>query len=269
LGCGRITHPQWINFDLHPVVPGVRALDVRQALPFSACSVDMCYSSHLLEHLCSGAAAELLREQHRVLKPQGVIRVVVPDLGHLCRAFADLQARVLAGDNAAEFLLEYTYLELFDQVTRTVPGGDLYAAWLGCPPEYAAFVEGRSGDEFRTTVARHGAKGRCLSGLFRPGGLRRAWTILRERSIEVATLLMLGKGKARAVREGFFRASGEVHRAMYDEARLSRRLLAAGFREPKRMTATESRIPGFASFNLDAENGRVRKPDSLFIEAVA
>jgi hypothetical protein len=56
---------------------------------------------------------------------------------------------------------------------------------------------------------------------------------------------------------------------MYDEFRLARRLLAAGFREPKRMTATESRLPGFAAFNLDAENGRVRKPDSLFIEALA
>jgi predicted SAM-dependent methyltransferase len=269
LGCGRIDHPQWINFDLHPLLPGVRPVDVRQPLPLSDGSVDMCYSSHLLEHLGSGDAATFLREQHRVLKPQGAIRVAVPDLGHLCRAFVDLQARVLDGDNRVDFSLEYTYLELFDQATRTVPGGDLYTTWLGCPPEQAAFVEGRAGDEFRSTVARRGPQAPRMAALMRPGGWRRAWTMLRERVVEITARALLGKRGAEAVREGFFRASGEVHRVMYDEVRLSRRLVAAGFHSPKRMTATESRLPGFAAFNLDAVNGRVRKPDSLFMEAVA
>ncbi len=229
----------------------------------------MCYSSHLLEHLSASEATAFLREQHRVLKPKGVVRVAVPDLGWLCRQFTDLQARVLDGDKRAEFQLEYTYLELFDQATRTVPGGDLYTTWCRCPAEHAAFVEGRAGDEFRATVLRRGAKARPLSALIEPGGWRRAWRILRERGIEIMALILLGKRGPIAVREGFFRASGEIHRVMYDEARLGRRLLAAGFREPKRMTATESRLPGFAAFNLDSENGRVRKPDSLFIEAVA
>lgn len=269
LGCGSIAHPQWLNYDLYPVVPGVRAADVRKPLPLSAGSVDMCYSSHLLEHLGSGDAAQLLREQHRVLKPQGVIRVAVPDLGDLCRTFSRAQAQFLSGENHAEFQLEYAYLELFDQATRTVPGGDLYATWLRCPPEQAAFVEGRAGDEFRSTVARRVAKARRLATLNRRGVWRRAWTMLRERSVEIIAMVLLGKRGAEAVREGFFRTSGEVHRAMYDEARLARRLVAAGFHEPKRMIATESRLAGFAAFNLDAENGRVRKPDSLFMEAVA
>ncbi len=268
-GCGSIAPPQCINFDLHPVVSGVRKLDVRQALPLSAGSVDMCYSSHLLEHLSSLDAAAFLREQHRVLRPQGVIRVAVPDLGYLCREFCNIEDRALAGDVRAEFQLDYTYIELFDQITRSVPGGDLYTTWLGCPPEHAAFVETRAGDEFRTTMARRGVKARRLLDLLRPASWPRAWTILRERSVEFTAGVLLGKRGAEAVREGFFRASGEVHRVMYDEFRLARRLLAAGFREPKRMTATESRLPGFAAFNLDAENGRVRKPDSLFIEALA
>ena len=229
----------------------------------------MCYSSHLLEHLGAGDAAEFLREQHRVLKPQGVIRVAVPDLGDLCREFADLQTRVLDGDNRSAFPLEYTYLELFDQATRTVPGGDLYTTWLGCPPEQTAFVEGRAGDEFRSTVSRHGPQAPRLAALLRPGGWRRAWTMLRERVVEITARALLGKRGAEAVREGFFRASGEVHRAMYDEALLARGLVAAGFHEPKRMSASESLLPGFAAFNLDTENDRVRKPDSLFMEAVA
>ena len=268
-GCGSVAHPQWINVDLEPAVPFARSIDVRQPLPFATDSVDMCYSSHLLEHLTAREGAAFLQEQQRVLKPHGVIRVAVPDLGHLCREFAELQDRVLGGDRESEFQLEYTYLELFDQATRQLPGGDLYSTWLGCPPEYAAFVESRAGDEFRRSVARRGEKARRRSALLRAGGWRRAWTMLRERGVEITARVLLGSGGARAVREGFFRASGEIHRVMYDEARLARRLVAAGFHEPMRMRATESRLPGFAAFNLDAENGRVRKPDSLFIEAVA
>lgn len=268
-GCGNIAHPQWLNYDLNPVVACARAVDVRKALPLATGSVDMCYSSHLLEHLTAREAATFLREQHRVLKPQGLIRVAVPDLGGLCRTFADLEARVLDGDEQAEFQLEYTYLEMFDQATRAVPGGDLYKAWLDCPPEHEAFVEGRAGDEYRATAARRGAKAGGLSALLRPAGWLRGWQILRERLVRMTAWALLGKHAAEAVRQGLFRASGEIHRVMYDEARLTHRLLAAGFQEPKRMSATESRLPGFAAFNLDAENGRVRKPDSLFIEAVA
>ena len=268
-GCGSIVHTQWINFDLHPVGACARVVDVRQPLPLLTGSVDMCYSSHLLEHLSAQEAAAFLREQYRVLKPRGLIRVAVPDLGGLCRTFANLEARVLDGDERAEFQLEYTYLELFDQATRTEPGGDLYRTWLCCPPDQAAFVEGRAGDEYRATAARRGARKGTLSALFRPGGWGRAWQIVRERFVRMTAQALLGKHAAEGIREGLFRAGGDVHRVMYDEARLARRLLAAGFREPKRMTATESRLPGFAAFNLDAENGRVRKPDSLFIEAVA
>jgi predicted SAM-dependent methyltransferase len=267
-GCGAVAHPDWVNFDLEPAVPFARAIDVRQRLPLATGGADMCYSSHLLEHLTPAECGAFLQEQRRVLKPHGLLRIAVPDLGYLCRAFAELQARVLGGEPMAEFELEYTYLELFDQATRTVPGGDLYTMWLGCPPGQAAFVEGRAGDEFRLTVARGGAKACRLSALCAPGGMRRAWTMLRKRSVELAALGLLGQRGAQAVREGFFRASGEIHRVMYDEARLTRRLLAAGFQDPRRVSATESRLPGFAAFNLDAENGRVRKPDSLFIEAV-
>jgi hypothetical protein len=56
---------------------------------------------------------------------------------------------------------------------------------------------------------------------------------------------------------------------MYDEARLGRRLIEAGFRDPVRMTATQSLMPGFDGYELDAANGRIRKPDSLFMEAMA
>lgn len=258
-----------MNVDLHPGVACARVVDVRKPLPFATHSIDMCYSSHLLEHLSASEAMAFLAEQRRVLKPQGVIRVVVPDLGELCRTFAALQPRALAGDEQASYELEYTYLELFDQATRTSPGGELYAAWLACPAEHRGFVEQRAGDEYRAAIARKENAPRGFSALLRPYAVRRAWRVVRERLIRGAGRALLGRRGAEAVREGLFRATGEIHRVMYDEARLARRLLAAGFQRPTRMTATESHLPGFAGFGLDAAEGRVRKPDSLFMEAVA
>lgn len=54
--------------------------DVTNPLPFPADSLDACYMSHLLEHLYLDEAGRLLKECCRVLKPNGVLRVVVPDL---------------------------------------------------------------------------------------------------------------------------------------------------------------------------------------------
>jgi predicted SAM-dependent methyltransferase len=49
------------------------------ALPFDDSTLHFIYSEHFLEHLFFDEAVSLLRECHRVLKPSGVIRTVVPD----------------------------------------------------------------------------------------------------------------------------------------------------------------------------------------------
>ncbi|WP_088241393.1 class I SAM-dependent methyltransferase [Calothrix rhizosoleniae] len=48
-------------------------------LPFDNDSVDFIYSEHFFEHLFFDEALSLLRECHRILKPNGVIRTCVPD----------------------------------------------------------------------------------------------------------------------------------------------------------------------------------------------
>ena len=54
--------------------------DLREKLPWEDNSVDVIYSSHTLEHLFLCEAKTLLQECYRVLKPNGIIRIVVPDL---------------------------------------------------------------------------------------------------------------------------------------------------------------------------------------------
>lgn len=54
--------------------------DVAKGLPLSDGSVDVIYSSHMLEHLDREEASLFLKKARRMLRPGGIIRLVVPDI---------------------------------------------------------------------------------------------------------------------------------------------------------------------------------------------
>ncbi len=66
-------------------------------LPFKSGSVSYCYTSHFIEHIPRPKAAMLMKEVHRVLKPNGMIRLVVPDLELVAKNYYD----AINGDKAA------------------------------------------------------------------------------------------------------------------------------------------------------------------------
>lgn len=66
-----------INFDWSD---NIILHDLRKKFPWKDNSVDAIYSSHTLEHLSKAEGRNFLRECHRVLKPNGIIRIIVPDL---------------------------------------------------------------------------------------------------------------------------------------------------------------------------------------------
>lgn len=77
-GCGTIRYPGWTGIDCfhHPAVDLL--LDLRRRLPFRDARVTNCYSEHFVEHLYPEEAQFHLQEVHRILKPGGVYRMVVP-----------------------------------------------------------------------------------------------------------------------------------------------------------------------------------------------
>ena len=87
VGCGRHFHRDWVNLDLVSGVPGVMRHDLRRGLPFDKAACDVIYHSHLLEHLTDKNARSFLSDCFRVLKPGGILRVVVPDLEGISRAY--------------------------------------------------------------------------------------------------------------------------------------------------------------------------------------
>jgi SAM-dependent methyltransferase len=96
VGCANTAPPGWINFDANPRVllpfwrgpypPNVRYANVTR-LPLADNSVDMLFASHVLEHLARDEFETALGEAHRVLKPGGRFRLIVPDLQERARRY--------------------------------------------------------------------------------------------------------------------------------------------------------------------------------------
>ena len=268
LGCGARFHPQWENVDMHPVGPGVRVLDLNRKTPYGDASFDAVYHSHLLEHLSKERAAAFLRECLRILKPGGVIRVAVPDLETIARLYLEALARASEGLAGWSHNYDWILLELYDQCVRERSMGETAAYMRQNPIPNWDFVLQRWGAEASSTVqaARHesDATSRPVSK-WKMAFQDPARTIRRR-----LTRLILGRQNWEALQLGLFRRSGETHLWMYDAYSLSKALTAAGFCQPARMSATESKIPGWQKFNLDADpTGQPYKPDSLYMEAMS
>ena len=58
----------------------IQYCDVTKKLPYNDMSVDVIYTSHVLEHLSSDQCDFFLAEAFRVLKPGGTLRTCLPDL---------------------------------------------------------------------------------------------------------------------------------------------------------------------------------------------
>jgi hypothetical protein len=89
LGCDSYYLPGFLNIDLRKdanVTPDI-ASDVYH-LPFRDETFDFIYAGHLLEHLYYDRVPEYLNEWRRVLRPNGRLTVVVPDIGTSMRRYA-------------------------------------------------------------------------------------------------------------------------------------------------------------------------------------
>jgi predicted SAM-dependent methyltransferase len=264
IGCGYITHPKWTNLDIMPTNPIVQSFDFRRGLPAQSDTVDACYSSHVLEHAKCEEAIFLIQDCFRVLKSGGIIRIVVPDLETIAREYLYCLEQAQQGNRASEANYDWMILELLDQIARDRRGGEM-AKYLNQPKlDNEDFVAHRMGFELTNCrAATHKTKWEKIKSK------RPIWFIqqIRYKISEILVYLVAGRSAQVAFREGLFRNSGEIHRWMYDRYSLSRLLDEAGFVNIQVCQADESTIPDFKTYELDTWQGKIRKPDSLFIEA--
>ena len=87
LGCGENYIPGFIHVDLDDY-PHIDFRSNVKSLPFfEDNSADLIYSSHTLEYFDRKEADEVLSEWYRVLKPNGVLRIAVPDFEAIVKVY--------------------------------------------------------------------------------------------------------------------------------------------------------------------------------------
>lgn len=88
LGSGDDYREGMINVDGNIMRKRDLWLDLRNPLPFAEKSVKLLYSCHMLEHVFPLDAIKLLKEMHRVISEDGVVRLAVPSFERCLRIAA-------------------------------------------------------------------------------------------------------------------------------------------------------------------------------------
>jgi predicted SAM-dependent methyltransferase len=88
LGCGFIYEPGWINVDMLGPKTDF-AWDLSHPLPIPSDSVDAICHQYVIEYFSLGEALRLTEECRRILRPDGVLRIVGVDGGKSLRLYAE------------------------------------------------------------------------------------------------------------------------------------------------------------------------------------
>ena len=177
VGCGHQRPPGWINTDcslnaLMQRVPllgswlarttkataysshDVTHLNLNHRWPYAEGTLDVVYGSHVFEHLSMSKARHFLDQAMRVLRPGGIIRLVVPDLYHAAKDYA---AGFETGDpGAAEHFL--ALLNLHREGAYAPTRGLLYRLthWAQDWPHQHKYMYDAS--NLRALMAEHGIR---------------------------------------------------------------------------------------------------------------
>lgn len=88
VACGPAPLPGFVNLDLHPASPEIIGWDCRRDLPLGDGAADGIRAEQFLEHLePREELPAFLRNCLRVLKPGGILRIIVPDAERYLRAY--------------------------------------------------------------------------------------------------------------------------------------------------------------------------------------
>lgn len=264
VGCGRTVHSAWVNLDLVPSAPGVVKHNLCFGLPFHDNEVDGVYHSHVLEHLHPEQGERMLQECFRVLRPGGVLRIVVPDLEQIARLYLNYHEQAWEGESQAMQRYEWIKLELLDQMVRGNSGGKMGPYLVRLSQTDADFVRSRLGQEVLQAV-EFDRNRNCREANPSPT-LRQRVKAWREHVALWSVGRILGRNAATAFAESLFRNRGEIHRWMYDRYSLRALCNRIGFTDFNVQSADTSLLPGFDAYQLDRDGESIRKPDSLFCE---
>jgi len=261
IACGSRYHKDWINIDFYSDSKNVRGLNILDGLPFEDQSIDAIYSSHFLEHLKVEEAKFVLKESHRILKPLGVIRIVVPDLENVCREYLKNLEKV-GQDEESKKKYDWIVVELLDQMTRDVSRGKMGKMFDDTITRNDTFLSEyilhRTGDDLLSDSKKNQKKKITI------GKIKNK---LLYTYIDLIKMLV-----PQNIRKLIFVNTpvGEKHKWMYDKYSLSAMLKEENFKDITIESFNTSRIKNFESYYLDnnLDGSSYKGIHSLYIEAI-
>ncbi|MBK2110243.1 class I SAM-dependent methyltransferase [Francisella tularensis] len=259
IACGSRYHKDWINIDFHASSKGVKKVNILNGLPFKTNYIDVIYSSHFLEHLNQDQADFVLKESFRVLKENGIIRLVVPDLENVCQEYLRV-LNLVTQDKKYEKNYEWIMVELLDQLVRNKSGGkmgDIFSKVSQTKVKYIAdYILERTGDDLlkeskssKREITYDKIKNKLLYSY-----------------LKLVRLLI-----PKSLRDLVFlnTSIGERHQWMYDKYSLSKKLFDLGFKNVEIKSFNDSSIVNFNNYFLDIKKDGLpyKGIGSLYIEA--
>ena len=94
-GSGPYPIAGWINVDLDPAGRPEVVADLARALPFATGVADYIHTEDFIAQLDPMPLSGFLRECRRILKPEGVMRMLTPDLARFARMYLEDPQRLI------------------------------------------------------------------------------------------------------------------------------------------------------------------------------
>ena len=258
LGCGLnySNEKEWVNIDFIKSSKNVKSYNLTKGIPLLSDSSDFVYHSHVLEHFNKSDGQKFIKECYRILKIDGIIRIVVPDLEKIVREYVTLLNLGVSDyqNKLNKSNYDWIMLEMFDQTVRNETGGEM-SKYLKDPDiSNLSYINNRIGEEANLILSKERKTKLTFQKII---------FSLKHRLPKILTFF-----KSKHYKIGHFRLQGEIHQWMYDRYSLTILLNDVGFKNVKITTAFESYLPSWEEYSLDIINGKPRKPDSLYIEAI-
>lgn len=272
LGCGSHFNKRWINIDFSKTGEGVIAHNLLNGIPFADNSFEVVYHSHVLEHFPKNEAKEFIKECYRVLKPNGIIRIAVPDLEQIVKNYTKLFNEGISDWDNLQIRADYEWMmiEMFDQIVRNNGGGEMLKYLSKETLENENFIYQRIG--YEGYMLRQGIINKKDLQINKVSTLRKLFRLIKKvklpQNIKESFFKLFFNEEYKQMEIGKFRLSGEIHQWMYDIYSLGNLLKDVGFKNIEKMDFNKSKIADWHSFTLDEVNNKIRKPDSLFVEGI-
>lgn len=270
LGCGAHFDNRWVNVDFISTGKGVIAHNLLKGIPFEDTTFEVVYHSHVLEHFSQQDGKTFIADCNRVLKKSGIIRIAVPDLEQINKFYQDFLQKLKQNpdDKYLQACYDWIMIEMYDQTVRNQSGGNMIKYLAQDHIVNEDFIVNRCGFEVSPLIEYYKESKKSNSSPSVP-----YHPTIKTRILSLPSTLkrkfikkLLGDDFF-ALQVGKFKLGGEIHSWMYDEYSLGRLLNDCGFSNISVKKVNESKIPDWENFNLETENGMIRKPDSLFMEA--